>query len=163
MSRHIPSGFARPVFEIQSTFRAILQAMSRPCRFPCRPMVLGTFHCACPLAQAPDRASFAVVMGRDDLPPLEAFSLGSDEYPEKSTTFLLATDIDDVSEQAVRVNGPGVDGEARLPLSWVPREFMAEWRADNRIFPRGVDLILAGAAHVVGLPGTLVMEGGPCT
>lgn len=200
MLQSIPTGFARPVFESQSTFRAILEAMSRPGSIVPLPVqgegprgwsggmtsvVLtmcdmdtpvwldgqaGTddafrflrFHCACPLLDAPDKASFAIVINHALMPSLDAFSLGSAEYPERSTTVLLATDIDDDSGETISINGPGVDGKGRLPLSWLPPKFMEKWRDNGCLFPRGVDLILVGKAHVVGLPRTLRMGAGPC-
>jgi alpha-D-ribose 1-methylphosphonate 5-triphosphate synthase subunit PhnH len=120
------------------------------------------FHCGCPLAGSPANAAFAVVTNHGLMPALDEFSLGSAEYPEKSTTVLLASDVDDDAGECVRINGPGVDGQGRVPLSWLPRGFLENWRDNGRLFPRGVDLILVGRAHVVGLPRTLKMEGGPC-
>ncbi len=200
MPQSIPAGFARPVFESQGTFRAILDAMSRPGRVVPLPVqaegpkgwsggmasvvltlcdmdttvwldaLAGSdtalrflrFHCACPLTDTPAKASFAVVMNNALMPSLDSFSLGSSEYPEKSTTVLLATDFDDVMGESVSVMGPGIDGQERLPLSWLPPGFVADWRGNGRHFPRGVDLILVGRAHVVGMPRTLKMEDRPC-
>ena len=200
MPQSIPAGFARPVFESQGTFRAILDAMSRPDRVVPLPVqaegpqgwnggmasVVLTlcdmdtpvwldaqaatddarrflrFHCACPLIDAPAKASFAVVMNHALMPSLDAFALGSSEYPEQSTTVLLATDFDAAPGGGISVMGPGVDGQERLPLSWLPAGFVDAWRSNGRLFPRGVDLILVGQAHVVGLPRTLKMEERPC-
>ena len=200
MLQSIPAGFARPVFESQGTFRAILHAMSRPgslvelsvraegprgwsagmasvvltlCDMDTHVWLDGQaatddavrflrFHCACPLTDAPQKASFAVVMSHASMPPLDAFSLGSAEYPEKSTTVLLATDFDAATTQTIGVTGPGVDGQGRLPLAWLPAGFVDAWQGNNSLFPRGVDVILVGESHVVGLPRTLKMEAGPC-
>ncbi|WP_043810356.1 phosphonate C-P lyase system protein PhnH [Desulfomicrobium baculatum] len=200
MLQSIPAGFARPVYESQGTFRAILEAMSRPGSLVPLPVqadgprgwsggmasVVLTlcdmdtpvwldaqaatddarrflrFHCACPLTDAPAKASFAVVLSHALMPSLDVLSLGSSEYPEQSTTVLLATDFDAAPGESISVMGPGVDGEERLPLSWLPPGFVADWRGNGRLFPRGVDLILVGQAHVVGLPRTLKMEDRPC-
>ena len=200
MLQSIPAGFARPVFESQGTFRAILEAMSRPASpvaLPVRaegprgwcggmasvvltlcdmdtPVWLDgqaatddalrflRFHCACPLVDAPAKASFAVVMSHASMPPLDTFSLGSAEYPETSTTVLLATDFAVDTSKTIHVMGPGVDGPGHLPQSWLPAGFVAAWHGNNSLFPRGVDVILVGQSHVVGLPRTLKMEAGTC-
>ena len=200
MLQSIPSGFARPVFESQGTFRAILEAMSRPTSLVALPVraegprgwcggmasVVLTlcdmdtpvwldgqaasddalrflrFHCACPLVAVPEKAAFAVVTTHQTMPPLDAFSLGSAEYPETSTTVLLATDFDAAVSTTASVTGPGVDGLGHLPLSWLPAGFVAAWQANNSLFPRGVDVILVGQSHVMGLPRTLKMEAEPC-
>ena len=47
MLQPIPAGFARPVFESQSTFRVILEAMSRPGRAVKIPVQAGG-PAACP-------------------------------------------------------------------------------------------------------------------
>jgi alpha-D-ribose 1-methylphosphonate 5-triphosphate synthase subunit PhnH len=120
------------------------------------------FHCGCPLTDAPAKASFAVVTRHELMPSFDEFSLGSAEYPEKSTTVLLASDLSSDSGDAVRISGPGVDGEGRIPLSWLPSGFIRMWSHNNRLFPRGIDLILVGHDQVVGLPRTLKMEVGPC-
>ena len=120
------------------------------------------FHCGCPLTDAPARASFAVVTRHGLMPSFDEFSLGSAEYPEKSTTVLLASDLSGESGGTVRISGPGVAGEGRIPLSWLPSGFIRMWSDNNRLFPRGIDLILVGQDQVVGLPRTLKMEAGPC-
>ncbi len=200
MLQSIPAGFARPVFESQGTFRAILEAMSRPGSLVALPVraegprgwsggmasVVLTlcdmdtpvwldgpaasddalrflrFHCACPLTDAPAKASFAVVMSHQAMPPLGAFSLGSAEYPETSATVLLATDFHADTSETIGVTGPGVDGQGQLPLAWLPAGFPDVWRGNGSLFPRGVDVILVGQSHIVGLPRTLKMEAGPC-
>ncbi|MBE1425030.1 alpha-D-ribose 1-methylphosphonate 5-triphosphate synthase subunit PhnH [Desulfomicrobium macestii] len=120
------------------------------------------FHCGCPLTDTPAKASFAVLAQPGRMPSLETFSLGSVEYPEKSTTVLLTSDFSNDVGEAARISGPGVDGEGRIPLSWLPAGFTRMWRDNSRLFPRGVDLILVGKDQVVGLPRTLKLEAGPC-
>ena len=200
MLQSIPAGFARPVFESQGTFRAILEAMSRPGSLVALPvqaegprgwsggmasvvltlcdmdtpvwldpeaasddaMRFLRFHCACPLTGLPKRAAFAVVMNHAAMPPLGAFALGSAEYPETSATVLLATDFDVDATRTISVTGPGVDGQGRLPLAWLPERFVDAWGENAGLFPRGVDVILIGFSHIVGLPRTLRMETEPC-
>jgi alpha-D-ribose 1-methylphosphonate 5-triphosphate synthase subunit PhnH len=120
------------------------------------------FHCGCPLTDTPAKASFAVLAQPGHMPSLETFSLGSAEYPEKSTTVLLTSDFSNDTGETARISGPGVDGEGRIPLSWLPAGFTRMWRDNSRLFPRGVDLILVGKDQVVGLPRTLKLEAGPC-
>src|SRR5688500_11103017 len=47
------------------------------------------FHTAAPVTTDPTRASFALVSGADALPALAQFALGTDEYPDRSTTIAL--------------------------------------------------------------------------
>jgi alpha-D-ribose 1-methylphosphonate 5-triphosphate synthase subunit PhnH len=75
---------------------------------------------------------------------------------------LLATDFHAGASETIGVTGPGVDGQGRLPLAWLPAGFPEAWRGNGSLFPRGVDVILVGQSHVVGLPRTLKMEAGPC-
>ena len=47
------------------------------------------FHCNCPSAQTRDRASFALIGDPSRLPALDSFALGSDAYPDRSTTLII--------------------------------------------------------------------------
>ena len=121
------------------------------------------FHCACPVTDTPADAAFAVVLDQAAMPALNAFALGEAEYPEKSTTILMAAPDLRTEGLHARIHGPGVDGQDDMPMRWLPEGFMAQWRANGALFPRGVDIILVGTDAVVGLPRTLKMEDLPCT
>ncbi len=76
---------------------------------------------------------------------------GTDEYPDRSTTVVLAAGL---NETAVVLKGPGINGELRTILPLPAGDFLAQW-ADNRArFPRGVDLLLVRNGTVIGLPRT---------
>ena len=47
------------------------------------------FHTGAPLAESPDLAHFAVLTKPHDLPDLERFALGTQDYPDRSTTVVL--------------------------------------------------------------------------
>ena len=200
MLQPIPAGFARPVFESQSTFRVILEAMSRPGRAVKIPVQAGgppawpgslsalvltlcdmdtplwldvsantpealrflRFHCGCPVVAEPARADFAVMLGAQDMICLEEFALGSAEYPEKSCTVLLYSPLIGQGGEALRIHGPGVEGESQMPRSWLPNNFVEQWLVNGGLFPRGVDVILVGNDAIVGLPRTLKLEARPC-
>src|SRR5262250_2355981 len=127
----LPAGFADKVLSAQSTFRAVMDAMARPCSV-CRiraaagtpaPMMRGTaaialtlfdhdtpvwldgamsatsevakwlkFHTSAPVIADTSVAGFAVIGDAKNLPPLDRFALGSNEYPDRSTTLILQVD-----------------------------------------------------------------------
>src|SRR5579862_8822328 len=48
------------------------------------------FQTGAPLIDDPAEAAFAFAVDINDLPPLAAFAQGSDEFPDRSTTLVLA-------------------------------------------------------------------------
>ena len=47
------------------------------------------FHCAAALVDSPAEAAFAVIDGAADEPKLSAFNLGTDQFPDRSTTVIV--------------------------------------------------------------------------
>lgn len=109
------------------------------------------FHCGAPITDDIGEAAFALVTDAARLPRLDAMGQGTDEYPDRSTTVVLAAGL---AETAVVLKGPGSNGELRTILPLPNGDFLAQW-ADNRArFPRGVDLLLVRNGTVIGLPRT---------
>lgn len=109
------------------------------------------FHCGAPLTDEIGEATFALVTDATLVPRLEAMAQGTNEYPDRSTTVVLAAGL---AETAVVLKGPGINGELRTVLPLPNSDFLAQW-ADNRArFPRGVDLLLVRNGTVTGLPRT---------
>lgn len=119
------------------------------------------FHTGCQLAATPDQAQFAWVAAGDDLPALEAFAGGSENYPDQSTTCVI--DVAGLGHAADegqdwRLSGPGIQGGACLRVTGLPPDFLAQWAANHAAFPRGVDLFLATPQQIVGLPRSTRIE-----
>ncbi len=109
------------------------------------------FHCGAPLAARPNEARFAFVAELSALPPLGAFALGSDEYPEQSTTLVIEAACL-VGGTGVRLRGPGIQGEARLGIAGLPARFWEERQALAELFPRGVDVLFISGHRLAALP-----------
>lgn len=107
------------------------------------------FQCGTPLTSDPAAAQFALVSDGALLPPLERFTQGSDEYPDRSTTVVLATGA---SQRRLTLRGPGIKGELTTTLPVPGDDFIAQWRENRARFPRGIDLLLVGDGAVIGLP-----------
>ncbi len=120
------------------------------------------FHCGSPVVDAPRKAAFAVILDPENMPDLEAFSSGSAEYPERSATVLLSVATSAPPDRRIFLHGPGVAGRNEFPRNWLPEGFTDRWQFNFGLFPRGVDVILAGEDFVVGLPRTVSMEEEPC-
>lgn len=121
------------------------------------------FHCGCPVTETPEDAAFAVVLDPAQLPDLGRFAMGSAEYPETSSTILLAASLGSVmGDQGVLVRGPGVSGVERLPASWLPEGFIPQWQNNAKHYPRGVDIVLVGTDAIAGLPRTLTPQEESC-
>jgi alpha-D-ribose 1-methylphosphonate 5-triphosphate synthase subunit PhnH len=110
------------------------------------------FHCGAPLTTDIGEAAFALVTDAAALlPRLEAMAQGTDEYPDRSTTVVLAAGM---TERAVVLKGPGINGELRTVLPLPNGDFLAQWGENRERFPRGVDLLLVRNGTVTGLPRT---------
>jgi alpha-D-ribose 1-methylphosphonate 5-triphosphate synthase subunit PhnH len=109
------------------------------------------FHCGCPLVENPRDAAFALVDDVDNLPPFEAFNLGTAEYPDRSTTIVLQVESF-TSGTELTLQGPGISGRTSFCAKPLPADIAERLTANRALFPRGVDLLLVTASAVAGLP-----------
>lgn len=114
------------------------------------------FHTGCSLAASPGEADFALVANVDELPSLEAFSAGSEEYPERSATIVLQ--VPAILDSGWRLTGPGIRNETRLSVPALGDGFIAQWGRNRARFPRGIDLYLVCGETLCGLPRTTHIE-----
>ena len=117
------------------------------------------FHAGAPVVREPARAVFAFATGAAHLPRLDPFNLGTQEYPDRSTTIVLAVEALSGGRQLIS-RGPGIKDHGHISPVGLPDDFLAQW-ADNRdLFPRGIDLLLVADGQVMGLPrSTRITEG----
>jgi alpha-D-ribose 1-methylphosphonate 5-triphosphate synthase subunit PhnH len=117
------------------------------------------FHTGARLTTDPAAAAFAFVADPVAAPPFASFAQGSLEYPDRSTTLVLQV-AQLVEGDELILRGPGIAGVRRLAAAPLPADFLAQL-ADNRAqFPCGVDIVLASADRVAGLPRSLHVAGG---
>lgn len=109
------------------------------------------FHCGAPLTSEIGEAAFALVSDVGLLPGLERFGQGTDEYPDRSTTVVLAARADD---RSVTLKGPGIKDQLTTALPLPGGDFSDQWAENRERFPRGVDLLVVRDGTVVGLPRT---------
>ena len=109
------------------------------------------FHCGAPIAPTPTHARFAFAANAAALPPLESFALGSDEYPDRSTTLVVEV-VGLVAGCGMRLTGPGIRDEAWLSVAGLPARLWEERAALAELLPRGLDIILVSGTHLAALP-----------
>jgi len=115
------------------------------------------FHTGCRFTADPSGADFAVITDLSSEVGLDAFSWGSAEYPEKSTTLLVQ--IEALSGGEVkRLSGPGIL-ESLSFSPCLPARFWAQWNKNTAAYPRGLDCFLFTQGAVVGLPRTTHVHG----
>lgn len=111
------------------------------------------YQTGAPVAASKAEASFAIVAGIDAMLGLECFSLGTQEYPDRSTTLIIQVPSLEGGEDWV-MRGPGMETEHRLSVAGVSAIVADIWARNNALFPRGVDVILAAPDAMIGLPRT---------
>lgn len=190
------AGFADPVFQSQTAFRALLAALSEPglpqqlgSGFsapaglePATAVVLLTladyetpiwlppalrdgpaaawlrFHCGAALVEDPAAAAFAVLDGAAPTPLLSAFSLGEDQFPDRSTTVIVQC-VALAGGDEVMLEGPGIADSRTIAPAGLRPGFWVEFAENAALYPLGVDLILAHGAQALGLPrSTQILE-----
>jgi alpha-D-ribose 1-methylphosphonate 5-triphosphate synthase subunit PhnH len=181
-------GFADPVLDAQSCFRAVLEAMARPGRVqratapaevppglsPAAAAVLLTLVDAdtrLRLSAGPEAEAWVrfhcgcrlVEDGADfvldPVARLPDLEAGTEEEPERGATLILEVEA---LEEGVgwRLAGPGIRDVHRLRAPGAPAGLLADWAASRARFPRGVDLILTAGERLAALPRTTRIEEG---
>ena len=111
------------------------------------------FHTSAPVVTDPSIASFALVGDPENLPALDRFAFGSNEYPDRSTTLILQ--VESLADGAiVELQGPGIDGSAALRASIQPRDLFERLAINATLFPRGIDVVLVHDDSIVAIPRT---------
>jgi alpha-D-ribose 1-methylphosphonate 5-triphosphate synthase subunit PhnH len=185
MTNLLQPGFADPVGQAQSCFRAVLDAMARP----------GHIHTViCPLPPpplAPATAAVLLTLLDHDTPtwldaPSSAaaswlaFHCGVVLAPASQAAFVVACELPKLAElhagsdaapeesatlivqiaalgigRKFRLRGPGLREPADFAASGLPADFVSQWKINHARFPRGVDLILCAGERVAALPRTV--------
>jgi alpha-D-ribose 1-methylphosphonate 5-triphosphate synthase subunit PhnH len=179
-------GFADPVLDAQASFRAVLEAMSRPGRIqaitpppelppglsPASAAVLLTLvDAATPLrlAAGDDAASWVrfhcgctLVAGPaafvlDPDASLLDLDPGTEEEPERGATLILeVTSLEEAPGWLL--SGPGIRDTHHLRVEGAPAGFVRDWAMNRARFPRGVDVILCAGTRIAALPRTVRIE-----
>ena len=101
------------------------------------------FHIGAPIACA-DAAQFA--LGRwTDLQPVDRFSIGQPDYPDRSATLIV--EMDALCGDGAQLSGPGIRSTAPLSLPEI-----AAFEANRALFPLGFDCLFTSGAEIAGLP-----------
>lgn len=117
------------------------------------------FHAGAAIVAEPAAAAFALVADPARLPAFDAFALGTQDYPDRSATLVLA--VETLSNAGgFLLRGPGIADCAALHAAPLPRDFAARAKANRALFPRGVDLIFVAPGRVAGLPRSTEIVGG---
>ena len=111
------------------------------------------FHTSAPVIADSSISSFALIGSPRELPPLDRFAFGSNEYPDRSTTLILQ--VDSLTQgPALELRGPGIDGSAALRASIQPRDLFERLAINAALFPRGIDVVLVHDDSIVAIPRT---------
>jgi alpha-D-ribose 1-methylphosphonate 5-triphosphate synthase subunit PhnH len=119
------------------------------------------FHTSAPVVRDASIASFALIGDTRNLPALDRFAFGSNEYPDRSTTLILQ--VESLTRgRAIELRGPGVDGTAVLRAMIEPQDLFERLAINAALFPRGIDVVLVHDDSIVAIPRTtrLVASGG---
>lgn len=114
------------------------------------------FHTGAPIVNEPGTARFAIISDPAALIDFSAFPQGSPDYPDSSVTLILQ--IDRFETDGLVLEGPGIKGRTHFGASPLPENLAARMTANRTLFPRGIDLLLAGAGGVAGLPRSLSVK-----
>src|SRR6201995_2866249 len=119
------------------------------------------FRSGAPVVTDPAISAFALIADAGALPDLDGFALGSNEYPDRSTTLVLQ--VASLTEgPAYELRGPGIDGSAVLNASFAPKDLFDRLAINATLFPRGIDVVLVADDAIVAIPPTtrLAAHGG---
>ena len=80
--------------------------------------------------------------------PLNAYTVGTAEYPDRSTTLIV--EMKELSEHGSVLSGPGIQDTTHFGL---PGD-VALFQSNSTMFPLGLDFIFTAGSKVAALPRT---------
>ena len=108
-----------------------------------------TFQCGAPFC-TPAEATLAI--GRwDALRPLDAYPIGTAEYPDRSATLIV--EMEAMTTNGARLTGPGIEQATSLSVPEV-----AALQRNAALFPQGLDFFLCSGDRLAALPRTTRVE-----
>ncbi|WP_127089654.1 phosphonate C-P lyase system protein PhnH [Aquabacter cavernae] len=108
------------------------------------------FHTSARLVTEPEAAQFALIADGSALPAFSRFAQGEPDYPDRSTTLLVA--VSSFTDGPFQVEGPGLPAPVGFGATPLPAD-MTQRLAENRaLFPLGIDLVLAAPGAILALP-----------
>lgn len=116
------------------------------------------FQSGAPMTTAPSEAAFALIADAHALPDITTFALGSEEYPDRSTTLIVQ--IERFDGTPFTLSGPGIKGQRNVRAAPLPDDFARHLRANRDVFPRGVDLVLVAGDLIMALPRSIRVSQG---
>jgi alpha-D-ribose 1-methylphosphonate 5-triphosphate synthase subunit PhnH len=119
------------------------------------------FHTGAPVVLDSSICRFALIGDASALPALDGFSLGSNEYPDRSSTLILQ--VESLTQgESLELRGPGIDGTAVLRAAIQPPDLFERLAVNAALFPRGIDVVLVHGDSIVAIPRTtrLAAKGG---
>jgi alpha-D-ribose 1-methylphosphonate 5-triphosphate synthase subunit PhnH len=119
------------------------------------------FHSGAPVVEDSSICSFALIGDGAALPDLARFAMGSNEYPDRSTTLIVQ--VESLRHgRTYNLCGPGIDGAATLRATIAPQDLFQRLEINETLFPRGIDVVLVSGEAIVAIPRTtrLVARGG---
>lgn len=81
---------------------------------------------------------------------LEGLRLGTDEAPQHGATLIVDTTT--LAGQSLVLSGPGIEHTQRIGLCGLSVEFWQRRIAQERLFPRGVDLLIVCGSQLIAVP-----------
>ena len=120
-----------------------------------------SFHTGAPRTDDPQQAAFAFLAEPELALAFDQFALGSDEFPDSSTTVVLQVE-QMIAGAGIPFAGPGIAETQALHAAPLPSDFQGRLIANRNLFPRGIDLLLATDVEIAALPRSLrvIGEGG---
>jgi alpha-D-ribose 1-methylphosphonate 5-triphosphate synthase subunit PhnH len=109
------------------------------------------FHTGARIVAGGDQAGFAFISTPLAMPPLNAFALGTLEYPDRSTTLVVQVAALKGGNPCV-LSGPGIESTRLFAPEPLPERFLDQLAGNRALFPRGVDIIFAAPDGLAALP-----------
>ena len=114
------------------------------------------FHAGVPIVEGREEAVFAV-LAHDQPLLLDAFSVGTDAYPDRSATLVIEVPV--LGAGPARTwRGPGIDGSIGVSVAGLDDGFWLDWAANHGLFPCGVDVVFASGSQLLALPRGIAVE-----
>jgi alpha-D-ribose 1-methylphosphonate 5-triphosphate synthase subunit PhnH len=109
------------------------------------------FQTGAPVTTDASRAAFVLISSGKALSDFERFSLGTPEYPDRSTTLVVQVETLTAGNE-ITLSGPGINGTASLRAGALPPDFVERMQTNRALFPLGVDVLLVSDRDLVALP-----------